>query len=54
MQNLKGDVIIKFGKYEITSSAKLKYYLYKYNIGDKVELNLLEEQQKISNSKINK
>lgn len=34
----KGDVIIKFGEYDISSSAKLKYYLYKYNVGDKVEL----------------
>lgn len=34
----KGDVIIKFGDYDITSTAKLKYYLYKYNVGDKVKL----------------
>ncbi len=34
----KGDVITKFGDYDITSSAKLKYYLYKYKVGDKVKL----------------
>ncbi len=37
----KGDVIVKFGDYDITSSAKLKYYLYKYNIGDKVEISYI-------------
>lgn len=44
----KGDVIIKFGKYEITSSAKLKYYLYKYNIGDKVEVEFIRGTTKKS------
>ncbi len=34
----KGDVITKFGEYDIVSSAKLKYYLYKYKIGDKVKI----------------
>lgn len=34
----KGDVIIKFGDYDVVSSARLKYYLYKYKIGDKVKL----------------
>lgn len=34
----KGDVITKFGDYDITSSAKLKYYLYKYQVGDKVKV----------------
>lgn len=42
----KGDVIVKFGKYEITSSAKLKYYLYKYNIGDKVEIEFIRGTDK--------
>lgn len=37
----KGDVITKFGDYEITTSAKLRYYLYKYNLGDKVKLTYL-------------
>lgn len=34
----KADVVIKIGKYDVTSSAKLKYYLFKYNVGDKVEV----------------
>lgn len=34
----KGDVIVKFGNYDISTSAKLKYYLYKYNVGDKVKI----------------
>ncbi len=37
----KGDVITNFGDYKITSSAKLKYYLYKYKIGDKVSLSYI-------------
>lgn len=37
----KGDVITKFGDYDIISSAKLKYYLYKYKIGDKVTLSYI-------------
>lgn len=34
----KGDVITKFGDYDIKGSSFLKYYLYKYNVGDKVEI----------------
>ena len=34
----KGDVITKLGDYNINSSAILKYYLYKYKIGDKVKV----------------
>lgn len=33
-----GDVITKLENYEVTSVSKLKYYLYKYNIGDKVKI----------------
>ena len=33
----KGDVIIKFGDYEIKNSSYLKYYLYMYSVGDKVK-----------------
>lgn len=39
----KGDIITKFGKYEITNSSYLKYYLYKYKIGDKVKCTYLRE-----------
>lgn len=35
---MKGDVIIKLEDYEATTVAKLKYYLYKYNAGDKVKI----------------
>ena len=34
----KGDVIIKLEDYEASTVAKLKYYLYKYNAGDKVKI----------------
>lgn len=33
-----GDVITKIEDYEVTSVAKLKYYLYKYKPGDKVKI----------------
>lgn len=33
-----GDIITKIGDYEIDSVARLKYYLYKYAPGDKVEI----------------
>ncbi len=34
----KGDVITKIGDEKVNNLAYLKYYLYKYNIGDNVEL----------------
>lgn len=34
----KGDVITKFGDYDIKNSSRLKYYLYKYTKGDKVKV----------------
>ena len=44
----KGDVITKFGKYDVTTSAKLKYYLYKYKIGDKVKIEYIRGTNKES------
>lgn len=34
----KGDIITKFDNQNITSIAELRYYLYKYNVGDTVEV----------------
>ena len=34
----KGDIIVKIGEEDVTSVAKLRYELYKYNPGDKIEL----------------
>lgn len=34
----KGDVITKLDDYEITDYEYLKYYLYRYNVGDKVKI----------------
>lgn len=34
----KGDVIIKIGDNKVTNSANLKYLLYKYTVGDKINL----------------
>ena len=36
-----GDIITKIGDYEIDSVARLKYYLYKYAPGDKVEITFI-------------
>lgn len=37
----KGDVIIKIGKYNVTSVAELRYYLYKYKPKDKIEIKVM-------------
>lgn len=37
----KGDVITKIGDYEVINSSYLKYYLYKYNVGDKVKFTFI-------------
>lgn len=37
----KGDVITKFGDYNIKGSSFLKYYLYKYSVGDKVDITFI-------------
>ena len=34
----QGDVIIKLDDYKITNSSYLKYYLYKYNVGDSIKV----------------
>ena len=38
-----GDVIVKLEDYEITSVARLKYYLYKYAPGDKVKISYIRD-----------
>ena len=35
---VQGDVIIKLGEYKITNTSYLKYYLYKYNLGDTIKV----------------
>ena len=34
----KGDVIVKVGKYDVKNVAELRYYLYKYNPKDKIDI----------------
>lgn len=34
----KGDVVVKIGKYDVTSVAELRYYLYKYKPKDTIEI----------------
>ena len=46
----KGDVIIKIGKYDITSVAELRYYLYKYKPKEKIEIKVMRgKTEKIFN-----
>ena len=39
----KGDVITRLENYKTDTVAELRYYLYKYNPGDKVELTLIRD-----------
>ena len=46
----KGDVITKIGKYDITSVAELRYYLYKYKPKEKIEIKVMRgKTEKIFN-----
>lgn len=38
---LKGDVIIKIGEYNVSNSARLKYYVSKYKPGDNIDIVLI-------------
>ena len=40
-----GDVITKIGNYEVTSVARLKYYLYKYEPGEKVNITYIRNNK---------
>ncbi len=39
----KGDVITKFGDYEIKDYQYLKYYLYRYNVGDEIAVTYIRD-----------
>ncbi len=39
----KGDVITKIGEYEVEDYMYLKYYLYRYQVGDKVEITYIRD-----------
>jgi len=39
----QGDVIIKLGNYEVTSSARLKHALYRYSVGSKVDIEFIRD-----------
>lgn len=41
----KGDVIIKLNENEVTNVAYLKYLLYKYNVGDTIELTYIRDKE---------
>ena len=49
----KGDVIIGIGKYKVKSVAELRYYLYKYEPNDEVEIKVIRgKEQKIFKVKL--
>ena len=39
----KGDIIIKFDDKDITSTSKLRYYLYQYKTGDKIKVTYIRD-----------
>ena len=39
----KGDIIVKLDDKEVDNISKLRYYLYKYNIGDKVKITYIRD-----------
>lgn len=39
----KGDIIVKFDDNDITSVSKLRYYLYQYEIGDKIKVTYIRD-----------
>lgn len=41
----KGDVIIGIGKYKVKSVAELRYYLYKYEPNDEVEIKVIRGKE---------
>ena len=45
---LKGDVIVKIGEYNVKNIAELRYYLYKYNPNDKIKINVIRNDEKVS------
>lgn len=42
----KGDVIIGIEDYDVTSVATFRYYLYKFNPGDKVKIHIIRNKEK--------
>ena len=42
---LKGDIIIQVGEYKVKNIAELRYYLYKYEPNEKVELKLVRDNK---------
>ena len=43
----KGDVITMINNYEVSNIAELRYYLYKYNSGEKVKLMVKRESEEL-------
>ena len=43
---LKGDVITKIGEYEVSNSARLKYYLSKYKAGQTIDVYIIRGSEK--------
>ena len=44
----KGDVIVKLGENNVNNIAELNYYLFKYNSGDKVKLEVVRNNKNIN------
>lgn len=41
----KGDILTKIGAYEVSSVSEFRYYLYKFNVGDKVNFQIIRNNK---------
>lgn len=51
----KGDVIVKVGDYNVTNVAEFRYYLYKYKVGESIDMKIIRDKtEKIIKIKLGK
>ena len=43
-----GDVIVKIGDKEVDSLSKMRYYLFQYKIGDKINLTIIRDKKELN------
>lgn len=41
----RGDVIVKVGDYDVKNVAEFRYYLYKYNVGETIKINIIRGKE---------
>lgn len=51
----KGDVIVKVGNYDVSNVAEFRYYLYKYKVGDSIDIKVIRDKsEKVIKIKLGK